>query len=308
MTASLYTALGSYNTLQSLMGSIVELVIKMLVMLSLLILGMWATPVTWPMATTMSAVFLAISVPLALIAAFMTKVLHVSSSGVPGLPKMRCFAPETWVNVYRDRERAWVRVPMENLSIGDIIEDESQVTAILQLSAQDLDMYTLGEYTVSGNHRVWFAPRQEWVAVKDHPFAAPLVPPYPHAHVYCLTTTSHVIQLGPFRFMDWDECSEPHKMPLSVSCGSGLEPATQVHRMRHGWSTLATMDEIQLGDVLVDSPGSVSNQVYGVVWLPYGRRHLLTTHHRFSTAIGWVEDFDDCFEQWQRYKQMTERF
>ena len=64
MTAGLYTMLGSYYTLQALMGAILELIIKVLMSLVIIIVGLWILPFTWPAAAGMSAVFLAISIPL----------------------------------------------------------------------------------------------------------------------------------------------------------------------------------------------------------------------------------------------------
>jgi hypothetical protein len=65
LTTGLFTVLGSYYTLQSLMGSILELVIKVLISLVVIIVGLWVLPFTWPAAASMSAVFLAIAIPLA---------------------------------------------------------------------------------------------------------------------------------------------------------------------------------------------------------------------------------------------------
>jgi len=87
-TAALYTGLGTYYTLQAFMGAILELIIKMLVMLAIMIVGLWVMPATWPLATTMSAVFLAVSIPLAIIAAVMSEILHIKSGKIT---KLRCF-------------------------------------------------------------------------------------------------------------------------------------------------------------------------------------------------------------------------
>ena len=57
LVAGLYTALGSYYTLQAFMGAILELIIKMLVALVILIVGLWLIPFSQPLAATMSAVF-----------------------------------------------------------------------------------------------------------------------------------------------------------------------------------------------------------------------------------------------------------
>ena len=51
-------------------------------------------PFTWPAAASMTAVFLAIAIPLAIIIYFMTEVLHIKSSKIP---KLRCFDRKTCI-------------------------------------------------------------------------------------------------------------------------------------------------------------------------------------------------------------------
>ena len=75
MTSGLYTMLGSYYTLQSLMGAILELIIKLLIVLVSIIVGLWIMPFTWPAAASMTAVFLAIAIPLSIIIYFIRKLI-----------------------------------------------------------------------------------------------------------------------------------------------------------------------------------------------------------------------------------------
>ena len=63
MTAGLYTLLGTYYTLQSVLGAIVEFIIDILLVLVILIVGLWILPFTYPMAMTMTVIFLAVAIP-----------------------------------------------------------------------------------------------------------------------------------------------------------------------------------------------------------------------------------------------------
>ena len=94
LTAALFTSLGSYYALKSLMGAIVEFIVIILLVLLALIIILWILPFTWPAAASMTAVFLAISIPLAIIVFFMTEVLHIKSSAIP---KLRCFDEYTLI-------------------------------------------------------------------------------------------------------------------------------------------------------------------------------------------------------------------
>lgn len=97
LATGLYTSLGTYYTLQSLMGAILEMIVKILSALLIVIIGLWAAPVTWPAAVSTSAIFTAIAVPLGVIAIFMNQMLGVSASPIP---KLRCFDGETSVPLW----------------------------------------------------------------------------------------------------------------------------------------------------------------------------------------------------------------
>ena len=80
MTAGTFTLLGSYYTLKSLMGAIAQFIITILITLSVLIASLWVVPFTWGAAAANTVIFVAISIPMAIILAFMTDVLHVKTN------------------------------------------------------------------------------------------------------------------------------------------------------------------------------------------------------------------------------------
>lgn len=194
MTGGLYTMLGSYYTLQSLMGAILELIIKVLVTLVVIIVGLWVMPFTWPAAASMSAVFLAISIPLAIIIVFMSEVLHIKSSKIP---KLRCFDKKT--RIYLD-DGTFKHI--EDLNLNDILHDGSVVTSKIKVTAKGLDMYNLNGIIVSESHILKY--NENWIPVRDHPLAIKIMN-YNEDSLYCINTTSKVIILNNIVFTDWDE-------------------------------------------------------------------------------------------------------
>lgn len=212
MTSGLYTMMGSYLALQSLMGAILELIIKMLVALVAVIVGLWIIPVTWPAAASMSAVFLAIAIPMAIIVAFMTQVLHIKSSAIP---KLRCFDENTPISIFADTAAASSRstllsVPIRNVRAGDVLANGDHVTAVVKVMAEGLDMVQIGNVVVSGNHRVQLVGRSSrhasgiWIRARRHPHARPL-PRYEKPFVYCINTTSKQIECDGRVWADWDD-------------------------------------------------------------------------------------------------------
>jgi hypothetical protein len=197
MTASLYTILGSYVTLQSLMGAILELTIKLLIVLSIVIIGLWTSPFTWPAAASASAVFLSISIPLAIIIGFMTEVLHIKSSSIPKL--RRCFDKNTYIKMFDGGYK-----PIQNIEAGEILENGDKVTAKFKVNSQKLRMFNLKGIIVSETHLVQY--NNKWIQVYEHPEAFEISNVlYREPFLYCLNTSSKEIHINNVVFADWDE-------------------------------------------------------------------------------------------------------
>ena len=241
MTSGLYTMLGSYYTLQSLMGAILEMIIKMLVSLAVVIVGLWIVPFTWPAAAVSTAVFLSISIPLSIIALFMTEVLHIHSAGIPKLHS--CFDKDTPIQMQDGSFR-----PIALVKTGDVLFRGETVTATMRLLREQSaekkeDMYWIptNKYSpwtkgvvVSGTHPVqkpasttwFFQTPYMWVWAKDHPDAV-LIDDYAEPVIYCFNTTSKLIHAGGHVFSDWDELFD-HRLDhvLSTPIGSMHPEAT----------------------------------------------------------------------------------
>lgn len=194
LVAGLYTTLGSYYTLKSLMGAILELIIKVLVILVAIIVGLWATIFTWPAAASMSAIFLSISIPLAIIAIFMSQVLKIKSSKIP---KLRCFDKNTLIKLKDGTNKI-----ISEIKCGTILENNTIVNAIIKVDAKELKMYNLNNIIVSESHIVLY--KDKYIYVEKHPDAI-LIENYNEPFLYCLNTNKKSILLDNIIFSDWDE-------------------------------------------------------------------------------------------------------
>lgn len=259
MTGGLYTMLGSYYTLQALMGAILELIIKVLITLVIIIVGLWILPFTWPAAASMTAVFLAISVPLSIIIYFMTEVLHIKTSAIP---KLRCFDRKTKIMLL---DRTFKHI--EELKPNDILVDGSIVTAKIKVMAKNLDMYNLNGIIISESHIVKY--NNKWIYVREHP-DADRVYNYTEPYLYCINTSTKTIDINDILFTDWDETygdsleflmnyfsiKKTEHISKIVDCGFHKE--TKI-KTKNGEKTI---DKIFIGEVL--STGGI---VYGIVEL-----------------------------------------
>ena len=258
-TSVLYTMLGAYYTLKSFMGAMLELIIKMLIVLVIIIVGLWILPFTWPVAATMSLVFTAIAIPLAIIIYFMTEVLHVQTSGIPAL---RCFDKNTPFMLQK-----YIGKTIEELCPGDVLLDGTTVTAKIKVLSTGLDMFTLNGITVSGCHIVKY--NQVWMPVRNHPQAVALTK-YDEPYLYCLNTSTKTIVLNNTVFTDWDEIyNDKLEQVLAYKNINNLENITNVLdkgfnenvkiKLIEGYKSIK---HVEVGDIL--ATGGI---VYGTVEL-----------------------------------------
>lgn len=299
MTASLYTILGSYVTLQSLMGAILELTIKLLIVLSIVIIGLWTSPFTWPAAASASAVFLSISIPLAIIIGFMTEVLHIKSSSIPKL--RRCFDKNTYIKMFDGSYKT-----IQNIEVGELLENGDKVTAKFKVNSQKLRMFNLKGIIVSETHLVQY--NNKWIQVYEHPEAFEISNVlYREPFLYCLNTSSKEIHINNVVFADWDEIhgtqldkllhyidntfvskqyqsskieidntenNKDKRKNIHKYLDKGYEKDTPVYLLNNRKTTIS---EIKVGDKL-----STQGVVYGIVELDSSELDTTNINNNFS--------------------------
>jgi hypothetical protein len=288
MTGGLYTMLGTYYTLQALMGAILELIVKVLIALVIIIVGLWIMPFTWPAAASMTAVFLAIAVPLSIIVYFMAEVLHIKSSAIP---KLRCFDKKTRFEMF-DKTYKFI----EDLKPQDVLIDGAVITSKIKITSKYLDMYNLNDIIISESHVIKY--KDKWIYVRDHPEAIKLEK-YTEPYLYCLNTSTKTILLNNIILTDWDEVYDDSlefllnyksinkTENISKMVDKGYHPDTKIKLLKKE----KPIKEINIGDNL--STGGI---VYGIVELNDNNLgneklySLLVSNGKFE--IGPVVHFD----------------
>ena len=147
MTAGLFTLLGSYYTFKSLLGAIAQFIVIILIALAVMIAILWIVPFTWGAAASTSAIFVAISIPMAVMLAFMTDVLKIQTNLT--IPTLKCFDKNTLIKM----NDATVKKIID-IKIGDILYDGNEVTAKIKVDAKGSQMYKLNDIIVSDTHLV----------------------------------------------------------------------------------------------------------------------------------------------------------
>jgi ABC-type multidrug transport system fused ATPase/permease subunit len=239
MTTSLYTMLGSYYTLQSLMGAIAQFIIIILIALAALIIVLWLLPFTWGMAATMTALFLSIAIPMAIILDFMLQYLQVHPA--LSIPTIQCFDEETMIGLENGTFKK-----IKDIQIGDYLlsrekDVKNKVTSIFKVDASLSKMYSLEGIIVSDSHLVKY--NEKWIRVSSHPNAKRIAF-YEKPFLYCLNTVNKVILIGNTLFSDWNE---EIVNPYSKEIGGGFYENTTIYLKDKNKKNIS---EIKIGDIL----------------------------------------------------------
>ena len=266
LTTALFTLLGTYYSLQALMGAIAQFIIQILIGMVALIFLFWLIPFTWGTAISMTAVFVAVSIPLAIMLAFMVQVLHVNPDlSIPTIrvPSLKCFDKDTLILMKDGKNKK-----IEEISVGDILYYDGMVTAKMKVDTNGSIMYSLHNIIVSDTHLVHF--KGEWIRVCEHPESKKIVQ-YKEPYLYCLNTSSKTIYINNTLFSDWDELVGDDFFNIVRNTESTKMTSSEIHQfLDSGFvgssliklqnNTTKQLQNIEVGDIL-----SHGETVYGII-------------------------------------------
>jgi hypothetical protein len=259
MTAGLFTLLGSYDTLGSLLGAIAQFVITILIALAVMIAAFWLTPFTIGAAIANTVIFIAISIPMAIIIAFMVDVLRVRTS--LSIPKIKCFDKNTLIDMNDGTKKK-----ISNIKNGDKLFGDNEVTSCIKVTTEGSQMYKLNDIIVSDSHIIKY--NDDWIPVSKHPNAVKHTS-YSEHYLYCLNTTNKVIVINNYIFSDWDEINEDnisiilrenniiHTKDIHTYLDGGFIASTKIKLQNEEYKKIK---DIRINDVLEN--GEI---VYGLV-------------------------------------------
>jgi hypothetical protein len=200
LTAGLFTVFGAYLTLKSLLGAIVKFIVSILIAMVAIIFIFWLFPFTWGTAIAGTATFVAITIPLALILTFMTRVLGIDSGlSIPGLkkPSLKCFDKNTKITMNDGSCKS-----ISEVGVGEKIAGKNLITSKIVVETCGSVMYKLCGVIVSDSHIVRY--NNKWIRVDEHPDANK-IEEYSEPYLYCINTENKVVQINGVLFSDWDE-------------------------------------------------------------------------------------------------------
>jgi hypothetical protein len=266
MTAGLFTLLGTYYTLKSLLGAIAQFLIIILIALAAIIVLFWIIPFTWGFAITNTVIFIAISIPVAIILVFMLDVLKIQPDlSIPGLPgpSSSCFDENTKITMNDGTKKN-----ISEIKVGDILLNNNEVTSTFKVTSGGSKMYKLGDIIVSNTHIVKYL--NKWVPAPQHPKAV-AYGAYDKPYLYCLNTTNKTIVIDDFLFTDWDEIYENDIELIKSNKYVKIDKLSDIHFELDGGFSEFTQIKLKNGitkyikDVLIDDVLENGAKVYGLV-------------------------------------------
>jgi hypothetical protein len=224
---------------------------------------------------------------------------------IPGEPNM-CFDKDTILDLANGETCS-----ISNIQSGDTLIDGSVVTAKLILENPYNKMYIFNDISydkniiVSGNHRVLY--NGNLIYVKDHPDVK-IVENYDKPYLYCINTSSKRIQIGQYKFGDWDDLTDNetdkliHKYNkndnntrfIHTLFDGGFHPNAQVDVFNSNDKTFLTKNikDIHIGDIL---DLEKQNKVYAIVEVLLDEKSDKLYEYRFIKGSENVEGYNDKY-------------
>lgn len=261
MTAGLFTLLGSYYTLKSLMGSIAQFIITILIALAISIAIMWALPFTWGFAAINTGIFLSIAIPMAILLTFLNNKMDIQ--GFKRIPHLKCFDKNTFINMNDGTQKK-----IKDINVGDVLIGSNAVTSKIIVETKGSIMYELDDIIVSDSHIIKHCDK--WIPMSKHPNAKKCSF-YQEPYLYCLNTTNKIIEIGEYIFSDWDEISDEDINNIQKNTNHMFNEKNDIHKFLDGGfvgntdvklsdGVVKQIKDIRVGDILENN-----TSVYGIV-------------------------------------------
>jgi hypothetical protein len=201
MTAGVLSLLGVIYTIKSALSLTVRFLVTVLISMVAVIAGFWLFPFTWGIAIAGTATFVAVSIPLALLLVFMSKVLGINTGlSIPKLkkpPSLKCFDKNTKIRMNDGTSKI-----ISELEVGEKLDNNNLITSKIVVESKGSIMYNLNNIVVSDSHMVKY--QNKWMRVEQHPNAIK-IEQYNEPYLYCINTENKIIEINNIVFSDWDE-------------------------------------------------------------------------------------------------------
>jgi hypothetical protein len=243
LTSNLLFLLALYDTFKSLIGAFLEFLIICIILLCVAIVVAWILPWTWPFAIILTAIFIFVAVLCIIMVYWLNVILDLTET--QATPAQSCFDENTIIETMNGCKF------IKNIQTGEILADGSRVTAVFKMTSAGEDMYQYENIVVSGSHPL-ITPLGKCLYIANHP-KSKYICDYSKPYLYCLSTTSKIINIDGHIFSDWDEVDDFDWKNIKMRAKNYLpsRPCKQhIHKYLESGLHGETLIELQDGKVL----------------------------------------------------------
>jgi hypothetical protein len=239
--------------------------------------------------------------------------------------QLKCFDQDTPLELLNGKV-----VSISDICVGDVLNDESIVTARMKVDASNLDMYSIKNVVVSGCHYV--KSNDEWIHVSKDKRSKKL-DSYSKPYLYCINTTSKTIVIDDIIFSDWDDIFDEklNEKKKYIAKTFAIDYAKvsdkDIHKYLDGGFDSNTMIRLQdkslkfISDVQIHDILENGECVYGIVEIDgtnvkkqisciLGKHKHFVGGHKlnfFDENLGEISTFKLCNENYYALKKNSEK-
>ena len=250
MTASIYTLLGTYDTMLASIKSIVQIISTILLSMASIIGILFVIPfgLGMPAAIPLLVIFIMILVPGIMVYIVQVLILKQMTGPFPNIP--HCFCENTKLKLISNEE-----IEIKDCEPGMILEDNNMITSVLKLVNINETFYDLNGVICTGEHNVkiennFVKFKNNSIKVKNHPDSVKIDNQY--NYIYCINTSKKYIKINNIIFSDWDNLDELQLNEIKEKCKDNYLPpnfnSSDIHKYLDGGFIENTQIKLQNGN------------------------------------------------------------
>lgn len=206
-----------------------------------------------------------------------------------------CFHGDTMI-----KTKQGIHVKMKDLQVGDVLEDQSIVTATMKIPYHDsYKMVNIDGIIVTADHRIVY--KNNLISSDCHPNHKPLTRFYTD-YLYCINTNLKTIPIQHYTFLDWDDLSHDEylciqenvreKTKIHVSLDTFFERGFDENTDITCKTETKKLHQLKIGDItahneyilcIIDVLHSINGEK---------RKHIITSTGTFTIKDHVYLDFD----------------
>jgi hypothetical protein len=237
LSTAMYTGVGSILSLRSFLAAFSTIIIMFILLLSVGVFpveiatgsGLSLIPfVGWALAIPFfAAAAVTIGLVIAIVAIFVpfnTTLQQILTNTQKIKSSSYCFDEDTEILLKSGEKKK-----IKDLIIGDELEIDGKVTALIKLSSKDQTMFKLRNNIISGTHS-YLDEYGDINYVRNHPESI-MIENYYKPYIYCINTESKYIHLDNITFFDWDEITDEEVKRLKMNLSEILPKQFKKHNI-----------------------------------------------------------------------------